>query len=900
MEEIAHNMGKRHDVGTAAFYRPWKPKGAAQWVERIFKADWTDTQNPRRTGGHEEDPKKVVAEVTNYWKSLFTRKATDPDAHQRCLDTLKTGNRVQPPTAEKCDADITTPEIIQVCDTLPLGKSAGPDRIPNRFYKTFSKILAPILTNVLNESREAGELPHDLSAGIISTLYKKKERDDPRNYRPITLLNGDYKIFTRVLTRRMNEAVVQFVSAPQNGFVPDSFLPENIMLLKLIQAYVGEEDLDAYLVFLDMEKAFDRCSWDFLIDAMSDIGFGDGFVKYVKLMYSHDHPPQRQLHVNGYLGPKFPLGSGVAQGCPLSPLLFLLITEPLSRLIERDDRIAGVTVDGIRYVISQYADDTTLINTPGDETATQENVEMWMGGTAMQENATKREGMLMGALNTQRDRAPTGVIANDAWLQDGDHIRALGAPMGNDLDEEKWWLGRYRVVKDRVARWPSLRRLSIDGRNMLLQSIFYGSFRFWLYFMVLPRSIIRLIEQDAKQILWATTPELDAQDDGSKKCRRWIRELASYLPRKGGGAGIMHFESHCEAFYATWLIRYLHPRKAPWKALLRHWIDEEHVHEGILLSSARDRSRVNELPRHAHYARRCLRAFDALNIKQNTDLLDHAVQAEPLWHNHRFHIPMTRDRVQAWQKYLETTHISSLLDTTSSPFTPQNWDWFFLNMAPPNVAGRPRYYEWEAACQQEIQTIQTHVPLNVMNAVAPPTPSPNEITAITDPLTRTTRYAELDEDGVTYHELWLDLSQRPHRTGGVASPRPNEICAPAERWDDTPTDPGPWDTDEDDDNEDDEANPRPPPLPPAVMGPSTTTYPRNLGWHLPNQKPCNEKGEPRKLSDITIHAVTKHLTSYVIGRARPHCIVAWQERMGHALPFDKIFRSFGTPLSGAS
>ena len=108
----------------------------------------------------------------------------------------------------------------------------------------------------------------------------------------------------------------------------------------------------------------------------------------------------------------------------------------------------------------------------------------------MQENATKREGMLMGALNTQRDRAPTGVIANDAWLQDGDHIRALGAPMGNDLDEEKWWLGRYRVVKDRVARWPSLRRLSIDGRNMLLQSIFYGSFHFLLYFMVLPRSII--------------------------------------------------------------------------------------------------------------------------------------------------------------------------------------------------------------------------------------------------------------------------------------------------------------------------------------------------------------------------------------------------------------------------
>ena len=116
----------------------------------------------------------------------------------------------------------------------------------------------------------------------------------------------------------MNEAVVQFVSPCQNGFVPDSFLPENIMLLKLIQAYVEEEDEDAYLVFLDMEKAFDRCSWEFMIDALHELGFDDNFIQYVRLMYTHDNPPQRQMYINGYLGPAFSLGSGVAQGCPLS------------------------------------------------------------------------------------------------------------------------------------------------------------------------------------------------------------------------------------------------------------------------------------------------------------------------------------------------------------------------------------------------------------------------------------------------------------------------------------------------------------------------------------------------------------------------------------------------------
>ena len=96
---------------------------------------------------------------------------------------------------------------------------------------------------------------------------------------------------------------------------------------------------DAFFVYLDMEKAFDRCSWDYLEDALRAIGFDDDFVNYVSLFYSHDNPPTRQLSMNGKLGPKFPLHSGVAQGCPLSPVLFLVITEALSRLITNDETI---------------------------------------------------------------------------------------------------------------------------------------------------------------------------------------------------------------------------------------------------------------------------------------------------------------------------------------------------------------------------------------------------------------------------------------------------------------------------------------------------------------------------------------------------------------------------------
>ena len=173
-------------------------------------------------------------------------------------------------------------------EQLPLGKSAGPDRLPNAFYKTMSAIVAPRLTAVLNEARANQELPESLRQGLISVLYKKRDRTDPRNYRPITLLNGDYKIFTRALTKRMNAAVLEFVSDPQNGFVPHGFIAENTVLLKLLQAHLEEPDEDgkkaeALMVFLDMEKAFDKVSFDYVREALPALGFTSGCTDFTDL-----------------------------------------------------------------------------------------------------------------------------------------------------------------------------------------------------------------------------------------------------------------------------------------------------------------------------------------------------------------------------------------------------------------------------------------------------------------------------------------------------------------------------------------------------------------------------------------------------------------------------------------
>ena len=137
-------------------------------------------------------------------------------------------------------------------------------------------VFAEPFADMINEASRKGTLPKHFLEGDISMLYKKGDREDPRNYRPITLLNSDYKIYTRVLAHRMAKVVHEFVAECQKGFVPDTFIAEATMLTRLIEGYTNEDgaDREGIMLFLDMDKAFDRVSYDFTLRGLASLGFG--------------------------------------------------------------------------------------------------------------------------------------------------------------------------------------------------------------------------------------------------------------------------------------------------------------------------------------------------------------------------------------------------------------------------------------------------------------------------------------------------------------------------------------------------------------------------------------------------------------------------------------------------
>ena len=256
------------------------------------------------------------------------------DRYARCTDLprrefrnyLADFPRLGAAEAASCEGVVTECEVRDALKQVGLNKSPGLDGLPYEVYLRMSHMFVPILTDMFNQWFAQGAIPGSITKGVI-TLLKKGGRhvwEGLDDYRPITLLNTELKILARVLANRLQLVISDLIGLEQTFAVKGRSIQDNLHLICEVLEGI-KDDTEAALISLDQSKVFDRVDHRFLASVLETAGYKPEFCRWISMMY---YNPQAVVQVNGRRSGVIAIERSVGQGCPLSPLLYVLAMDP--------------------------------------------------------------------------------------------------------------------------------------------------------------------------------------------------------------------------------------------------------------------------------------------------------------------------------------------------------------------------------------------------------------------------------------------------------------------------------------------------------------------------------------------------------------------------------------------
>lgn len=237
--------------------------------------------------------------------------------------------------------DITEEELKMAISKLKLNKSPGSDGYTAEWYKELKEDLIPVMLPTLNWALKKAETPPSWNEAIISAIPKEnKDKLECGSYRPISVLNIDYRLFTSIMARRLEKPMPKLIHNDQTGFIQERQTQDNTRRTLQIISHIQENKIAAMVISIDAEKAFDSVNWSFLYRVLHRFGLHET----IQALYSK---PTARVKVNGSLSNSFVLDRGTRQGCACSPLL-----EQLAQYIRQNKEIKGINIHGREHKLA--------------------------------------------------------------------------------------------------------------------------------------------------------------------------------------------------------------------------------------------------------------------------------------------------------------------------------------------------------------------------------------------------------------------------------------------------------------------------------------------------------------------------------------------------------------------
>ncbi|GBG68546.1 hypothetical protein CBR_g3090 [Chara braunii] len=353
-----------------------------------------------------------------------------------------------------------------------------------------------------------------MTLGVISMLFKKGDKTEVRNWRPISLLNVSYKILAKTLARRLGSHLPGLVEGDQGAFVQGRSIFNNIVTTLEVLEWVQSEDMNTAVLLLDLEKAYDKVGWPFVFTTLSRMGFGAPFCKWLVAMYTVS---ASVVMINGHLSAPFELSRSLRQGCPLALLLFVLQMEVLLNKIRRNRLIKGLTLhSGTQCKVKALADDLFVISENTNESL-----------SALKDTLSQYSVLSEASVNWDKSvfLLPSQYALEVQWgmkrIREGEEERFLGVLVSIQTGASSQGLLLKQRVSTRLRLWGSIWHLSVIGRALVANVALFSIMWFVSTVREISDTVWRVIKREGGLNLVDPTKKNQAQ------LRMWLIRVAN-------------------------------------------------------------------------------------------------------------------------------------------------------------------------------------------------------------------------------------------------------------------------------------------------------------------------------------------------------------------------------------
>lgn len=359
---------------------------------------------------------------------------------------------------------VTEIQVLKYINLLGLNKATGLDGIPARFVLDSASIIASPLSHIINLSIIQGSVPDDLKLARVVPLYKKNDKTEVGNYRPVSILSIVSKVLERVVYDQVysylsnHDLLYQHQSGFRQGFSTETCL---INLTDYLRSEMDKGNMVG-MVLLDLQKAFDTVDHGILLMKLRAIGLAESSVSWFSSYLSDRH---QLVDVSGTLSSRANINCGVPQGSILGPLLFLIYVNDMSAVV--------------KHRLNLYADDSGILVSGKCKSEIEnvlstelEAVSEWLICNKLSLHLGKTESILFGSKTRLRNHYSLNVTCNGQSIVSKDSVKYLGATIDQTLSFESMVMSIIQKVNGRLKFLYRKREyLSFHTKKMLIMAI---------------------------------------------------------------------------------------------------------------------------------------------------------------------------------------------------------------------------------------------------------------------------------------------------------------------------------------------------------------------------------------------------------------------------------------------